>query len=69
MGRHHHLQLGFGVPCITVLGFVGAGGLGMFIRMQVDVLDHQKAFGIIVIIIVLTIGSEVASHFLRQRFR
>ena len=26
----------------TVLGFVGAGGLGMFIRMQVDVLDHQR---------------------------
>ena len=53
----------------TVLGFVGAGGLGMFIRMQVDVLDHQKAFGIIAVIIVLVIGSEVASHFLRQRFQ
>ena len=53
----------------TVLGFVGAGGLGMFIRMQVDVLDHQKAFGIITVIIVLVIGSEVASHFLRQRFQ
>ena len=53
----------------TVLGFVGAGGLGMFIRMQIDVLDHQKAFGIITVIIVLVIASEVASHFLRQRFR
>ena len=53
----------------TVLGFVGAGGLGMFIRMQIDVLDHQKAFGIIAVIIVLVIGSEVASHFMRQRFQ
>jgi phosphonate transport system permease protein len=53
----------------AVLGFVGAGGLGMFIRMQIDVLDHQKAFGIIVAIIVLVIGSEVASHFLRRRFQ
>ena len=41
----------------------------MFIRMQIDVLDHQKAFGIITVIIVLVIGSEVASHFLRQRFQ
>lgn len=53
----------------AVLGFVGAGGLGMFIRMQVDVLDHQKAFGIIVAIIILVIGSEVASHFLRRHFQ
>ena len=53
----------------AVLGFVGAGGLGMFIRMQVDVLDHQKAFGIIILIIALVIVSEVVSHFLRTRFR
>ena len=69
MGRHHHLSSDSVFRASTVLGFVGAGGLGMFIRMQIDGLDHQKAFGIIVIIKVPTIGFEVAAHFLRHRFQ
>ncbi len=53
----------------TILGYVGAGGIGLHLRAQISVLEYQAAMGIIAIIIVLVILSETLSHFLRDRFR
>ena len=52
----------------TVLGFVGAGGLGIYLRMNIQELEYEKAMGVITLIILLVIGSEITSHFLRGRF-
>ena len=52
----------------TVLGFVGAGGLGIYLRMNIQELEYEKAMGVIALIILLVIGSEITSHFLRGRF-
>lgn len=53
----------------TILGYVGAGGIGLHLRAQISVLEYQAAMGIIAIIIVLVILSETLSHVLRERFR
>ncbi len=53
----------------TILGFVGAGGLGLYIRATTQLLEYERTMGIILLVIVLVVGSEILSHFLRQRFR
>ena len=52
----------------TILGFVGAGGLGIYLRMNIQELEYEKAMGVISLIIVLVIVSEVTSHYMRGRF-
>lgn len=52
----------------TVLGFVGAGGLGIYLRMNIQELEYENAMGVITLIIGLVIVSEVTSHYLRGLF-
>ena len=52
----------------TILGFVGAGGIGLYLRERISILEYHGALGIIMIIIALVIISEVASDRLRHRF-
>lgn len=53
----------------TILGFVGAGGLGLYIRSTTQLLDYERTMGIILVVIVLVVASEILSHFARQRIR
>lgn len=52
----------------TILGFVGAGGIGLYLRERISILEYHGALGIIMIIIALVIISEVVSDRLRHRF-
>jgi phosphonate transport system permease protein len=51
----------------TILGFVGAGGLGLYLRSTTQLLDYERAMGIILVVIALVIASEILSHFARRR--
>lgn len=51
----------------TILGFVGAGGMGLYLREQISVLEYHTAMAIIVVIIVMVLISEIMSHYLRHR--
>jgi phosphonate transport system permease protein len=51
----------------TILGYVGAGGMGLYLREQISVMEYHTAMGIIVAIIGLVILSETLSHYLRHR--
>ena len=53
----------------TILGFVGAGGIGLHLREQISQLEYHAALGIITIIVVLVIISEAISHILRSWLR
>ena len=53
----------------TILGFVGAGGLGIYIRMSIQVLEYHQAVGIITLVIVLVFLSELLSHYLRTKYQ
>jgi phosphonate transport system permease protein len=57
----------FNVRASTVLGIVGAGGIGQELKSSVDLLDFQRLFTIIVVIlVVVTILDQLAS-WLRKR--
>lgn len=53
----------------TILGFVGAGGLGLYIRSTTQLLEYERTMGILLVVILLVIASEILSHFARQRVR
>ena len=67
LGRHHRLQLDAQFRGSTILGFVGAGGLGLYLREEISLLEYQNAMGVITVIIVLVILSETISHHFRHR--
>ena len=51
----------------TILGFVGAGGMGLYLREQISIIEYQTAMAIIVVIICMVVVSETLSHHLRRR--
>ena len=53
----------------TILGFVGAGGLGIYLRMTIQVLEYEQAAGIIALVIVLVVLSELLSHHERSWYQ
>jgi phosphonate transport system permease protein len=50
----------------TILGFVGAGGIGLHLRHQISILEYHATLGIICIIVILVLFSETLSHFCRK---
>ena len=53
----------------TILGFVGAGGIGLYIRSTTQLLEYQQTMAMISIVIVLVLCSELLSNYWRKRFR
>jgi len=51
----------------TILGFVGAGGIGLYIRSTTQLLEYQKTMSMIGLVIVLVYCSELFSYYLRKR--
>lgn len=51
----------------TILGYVGAGGIGMYLRETIDTLAYAKTGMTLIIIIALVIVSEVTSAYARQK--
>lgn len=53
----------------SILGFVGAGGLGMYLRVTTQTMEYPSAMAIISLIAVLVVISEVVSDQIRHRLR
>lgn len=51
----------------TVLGLVGAGGLGQELKNAVDLLDFARVLAILIVIVTLVIGADRLSAALRRR--
>ena len=50
----------------TVLGLVGAGGLGQELKNAVDLLDFNRVLAILLVIIALTFAADRISGSLRR---
>ncbi|HEX8479567.1 MAG TPA: phosphonate ABC transporter, permease protein PhnE [Telluria sp.] len=59
--------LEFNVRASTVLGVVGAGGIGLELKNSMDLLDFPRLFTIIVLILVVVTALDQASNWLRKR--
>lgn len=51
----------------TILGIVGAGGIGIEIKAAIDLLDFEKLFTLTVIVLVMVTIIDQISAFLRRR--
>ena len=57
----------FNVRSSTVLGVVGAGGIGQELKNSVDLLDFARLFTIILIILAMVTAIDQFSAWLRRR--
>lgn len=57
----------FSVRASTILGVVGAGGIGQELKNSVDLLQFDRVFTIIVIILVMVTAIDATSAWLRRR--
>lgn len=57
----------FNVRASTVLGIVGAGGIGQELKNSVDLLDFPRLFAIILIILAMVTAIDQLSAWLRRR--
>jgi phosphonate transport system permease protein len=55
------------VRAAVVLGLVGAGGIGVELRSAMNLFQYPQALTIILLILVVVIGCEQVSSFLRKR--
>ena len=57
----------FNVRASTVLGVVGAGGIGQELKNSLDLLDFARLFTIIAVILVVVTLLDQLSNWLRRR--
>jgi phosphonate transport system permease protein len=57
----------FNVRASTVLGVVGAGGIGLELKNSMDLLDFSRLFTIIAVILVVVTALDQLSGWLRRR--
>jgi phosphonate transport system permease protein len=50
----------------TILGFVGAGGLGQILYYELSLLHEQQASTVIMAMVVLVVGVDMLSNQLRR---
>ncbi len=53
----------------SILGMVGAGGVGVLIQTNIKLMRYHTAMGIIIIVILMVLGSEVLTNKIRERIR
>lgn len=57
----------FNIRASTVLGIVGAGGLGQELKSSIDLLDFPRVFAILIVILVMVTCIDQASAIIRRR--
>lgn len=57
----------FNIRASTVLGVVGAGGLGQELKNGIDLLDFRRVLAVLIIIVVMVVTADRLSAALRQR--
>jgi phosphonate transport system permease protein len=57
----------FNIRASTVLGVVGAGGIGLELKNSVDLLDFSRLFTIIAVILVIVTALDQLSNWLRRQ--
>jgi len=53
----------------TIIGYVGAGGVGAYLRETIGFMDYHKTGAIIISIILLVIFSELLSAYIRDKIK
>ena len=61
-------MLEYNVRVSSILGFVGAGGIGYYMLFYVDSLDYQRLSTLLLLILLLVLLMDIGSAWLRKRY-
>ena len=61
-------MLEYNIRASSVLGFVGAGGLGFVIQIYLQSLDYQRLATILLLVLVIVLVMDGLSAWLRKRY-
>ena len=61
-------MLEYNIRASSVLGFVGAGGLGFVIQIYLQSLDYQRLATILLLVLVIVLVMDGISAWLRKHF-
>jgi phosphonate transport system permease protein len=55
------------VRAATVLGFVGAGGIGLYLQTYLRMIDYPAAYTVLLVTVVMVMAVDFASARIRAR--
>lgn len=58
----------YNVRVSSILGFVGAGGIGFYMYLYVNSLDYQRLSTLLLLILGLVVAMDLASAWIRKRY-
>ncbi len=61
-------MLEYNIRVSSILGFVGAGGIGFYMYVYVNSLEYQRLATLLALIFLLVLGMDLASAWLRRRY-
>src|SRR5690606_32729070 len=59
-------RLDINLRTATVLGFVGAGGIGQLLKTLLGQLQYSRALGVVIVLVVFVIGVELFATAVRK---
>lgn len=61
-------MLEYNIRVSSILGFVGAGGIGFYMYVYVNSLEYQRLATLLALIFLLVLGMDLVSAWLRRRY-
>jgi phosphonate transport system permease protein len=61
-------MLEYNIRASSILGFVGAGGLGFIIQIYLQSLDYRRLATVLLLVLVVVLAMDGLSAWLRKRF-
>jgi phosphonate transport system permease protein len=58
----------YNIRASAILGFVGAGGIGLLLNLYINTLAYNRVAMILVLILIVVLGMDVLSRLVRKRF-
>ncbi len=58
----------YNIRASTILGFVGAGGIGFYIQVYVQTLEYQRLATLLLLILAVVVGMDLFSAWVRRRY-
>jgi phosphonate transport system permease protein len=58
----------YNVRASSIVGFVGAGGIGFYMFLYVNSLDYQRLSTLLILILLVVVALDFASAWLRKRY-
>ncbi len=58
----------YNIRASAILGFVGAGGIGLLLNLYINTLTYQRVAMVLILILIVVLAMDVLSRMVRKRF-